>query len=378
MKNFSLLFGVLCLAGIHEAFGQRSCGSTEYLIQQFEQDPAYKKRLSEIEEQTKSFQRNALNVTPQVYTIRVVFHIVYNVNSPEQNVSDEQIMTQLDILNKDFRRQNTDADNHWVQAADTEIQFALATEDPQGNPTTGITRHATNETSFSYAQDKVKQDGYGTAGWNPEQYLNIWVCKISGNILGYATFPGGTPWRDGAVITYTAFGTGGTATAPFDLGRTATHEIGHYFNLQHIWGDGGCGVDDEVADTPESDGPNYDCNVGAVHCGTEDMVANYMDYSDDACMNLFTAGQKSRMRALLAPGGAREGLLVNTEVTYRFVGPGTDWNNAANWQAGGVPPANYDGVIYIDSDCEKADGIEVIPPKQLMVQPAVYFQVTGN
>ncbi|MEC8362128.1 MAG: M43 family zinc metalloprotease, partial [Bacteroidota bacterium] len=114
---------------------------------------------------------------------------------------------------------------------------------------------------------------------------------------------------DGIVCNYTATGNTGTASAPFDLGRTATHEVGHYLNLRHIWGDGGCGASDFVDDTPDSDGPNYGCALGSAACGTTDMVQNYMDYSDDACMNLFTQGQSDRMNALFAPGGARASLV---------------------------------------------------------------------
>ena len=141
--------------------------------------------------------------------------------------------------------------------------------------------------------------------WDPSSYLNIWVCNLGSGLLGYAQFPGGNPATDGVVCDYAYFGTIGTATFPFDEGRTCTHEVGHYLNLRHIWGDGGCSVDDFVSDTPTSDGPNYGCALGHVSCGSTDMVQNYMDYSDDGCMNLYTAGQAARMNALFAPGGAR-------------------------------------------------------------------------
>ena len=149
----------------------------------------------------------------------------------------------------------------------------------------------------------------GSDAWPAADYMNFWVCDLGASLLGYAQFPGGPADTDGIVCNYTATGNIGTAQAPFDLGRTATHEVGHYLNLRHIWGDGGCGASDFVDDTPDSDSPNYGCALGNVACGTEDMVQNYMDYSDDACMNLFTQGQSDRMNALFAPGGARASLV---------------------------------------------------------------------
>ncbi|MGB1619414.1 MAG: M43 family zinc metalloprotease, partial [Flavobacteriales bacterium] len=244
-----------------------------------------------------------------VVTIPVVFHVLY-ANST-QNISDAQIQSQLDILNADFRRQNTDQDNIWSQAADTEIEFCLASFDPSGAPTNGILRVPTTVSSFG-SNDAMKFTSQGGSdAWPYTDYLNFWVCNIGGGILGYAQFPGGNAATDGVVNGYQYTGTIGTATAPFDLGRTGTHEVGHWLNLRHIWGDGPCGSDDFVADTPESDGANYGCALGHVSCSTEDMVQNYMDYSDDACMNVFSQGQADRMQALFGPGGARVSLLAS-------------------------------------------------------------------
>jgi hypothetical protein len=158
---------------------------------------------------------------------------------------------------------------------------------------------------------------------NPSGALNVWVCEIGGGILGYAQFPGGNASTDGVVCDYRYFGTTGTATPPFNLGRTMTHEVGHYLNLRHIWGDGGCNVDDFVGDTPKAGGPNYTgspCTYpGPNSCTPKgrpgqpddfDMFQNYMDYSDDVCMNLFTVGQKDRMWA--AVNASRPGLLTAT------------------------------------------------------------------
>ena len=285
----------------------RNCGAMDHLEHQLETDPKRAEKLDRIEQHTQQFLNNPSRAVDGVITIPVVVHVVWNTNA--ENISDAQIQSQIDVLNDDFRRLNSDADNTWSQAADSEIEFCLATLDPNGNATNGITRTQTSNTSFS-TNDAVKFDSQGGKdAWPASDYLNVWVCDISGGILGYAQFPGGPPATDGVVNDYQYFGTTGTATAPFDLGRTMTHEVGHWLNLRHIWGDGGCSVDDFVSDTPTSDAPNYGCATGHVSCSSTDMVENYMDYSDDACMNLFTAGQRDRMRALFDTGGARESIL---------------------------------------------------------------------
>ncbi len=262
-------------------------------------------------EQIEAFTR-AYETTPQlrngnVITIPVVVNVIYKTNA--QNISEAQIQSQIDILNDDFRRTNSDANNTWSQAADTEIEFCLASVDPDGNPTNGIRRKSSNKPSWG-TNDAMKGN-QGLTPWDPSSYLNMWVCNLSGGILGYAQFPGGPASTDGVVIDYQYFGDIGTATFPFDLGRTCTHEVGHYLNLRHIWGDGGCSVDDFVDDTPLSDGPNYGCALGHVSCGTVDMVENYMDYGDDACLTVYTADQAVRMHALFAPGGARHSLTLS-------------------------------------------------------------------
>lgn len=289
-----------------DAFTQkRTCGTMDHFQHQKEMDPELENRLNEIEQFTKDYQKT--NAKQQVVTIPIVFHVVFK--TPTQNISDAQVLSQLQVLNDDFRRLNSDQDNIWPQAADTEIEFCLATLDPNGDPTTGITRTSTNVTNFGTSDDVKFDISGGIDAWPTDQYLNVWVCQIGGGILGYGQFPGGDPDTDGVVCDYKYFGTIGTASAPFDLGRTATHEVGHYLNLRHIWGDGDCPVDDFVADTPRSDAPNFGCAIGHQSCSSTDMVQNYMDYSDDGCMNLFTLDQKSRMHALFAPGGDRNSLL---------------------------------------------------------------------
>lgn len=296
---------------------ERVCHTMGNLDRLMHEKPKMAQRMALIEKQTETYvrqvQANPAQRSQLVVTIPVVFHILYN--TAAENISEAQVMSQLDILNEDFRRLNADQDNVWSQAADTQIEFCLASQDPNGNPTDGILRVPTNLTSFG-TNDAMKFTSQGGSdAWPASDYMNFWVCDLGSSLLGYAQFPGGPASTDGIVCNYTATGSTGTASVPFDLGRTATHEVGHYLNLRHIWGDGGCGASDFVDDTPDSDGPNYGCALGSAACGTTDMVQNYMDYSDDACMNLFTQGQSDRMNALFAPGGARASLVSSPGCT---------------------------------------------------------------
>ncbi|MEM6770178.1 MAG: M43 family zinc metalloprotease [Bacteroidota bacterium] len=284
---------------------QRNCSSMEVLDQEIQQDPTRLERLDELEKFTRSFKPE--EGAKAIITIPIVVHVVYNGSA--QNISDAQIQSQIQVLNDDFRRLNSDADNVWSQAADSEIEFCLATVDPNGNATNGIIRKSTTVNGFGTNNSVKFASSGGSNAWPAADYLNVWVCNIGGGILGYAQFPGGSASTDGVVNDYRYFGTIGTATAPFNLGRTMTHEVGHYLNLRHIWGDGNCNVDDFVSDTPLASGSNGGCQIGSSSCGSVDMVQNYMDYSDDACMNLFTQGQKARMQAALA--GPRASLLTS-------------------------------------------------------------------
>jgi len=190
--------------------------------------------------------------------------------------------------------------------ADANVQFALAKKDPAGKTTSGIIRIKTTRTSFS-DDDSVKSQATGGANpWPSNRYLNIWVCTLAGGLLGYAQFPGGPAQTDGVVILNTAFGTNGTASPPFNLGRTATHEIGHWLNLHHIWGDSSihsCSDSDFIADTPTQEGPNYG-KPGFPHISCSngpngDMFMNFMDYVDDDSMFMFTPQQIVRIQATL-------------------------------------------------------------------------------
>jgi hypothetical protein len=267
-------------------------------------------QIEKIERFIEQYQNNPQRAAADVYTIPVVVHVVHR--NAQQNISEDQILSQIAILNEDFRRMNSDADDIWPQAADSEIEFCLANLDPDGNPTNGITRTSTTVNSFNLSNRVKFTNQGGHDAWPSGDYLNFWVCNLAGTLLGYAQFPGGNPATDGIVCDFNYVGNIGTATMPYHLGRTATHEVGHWLGLRHIWGDGGCGVDDNIADTPLSDASNGGCNIGHISCGTVDMVQNYMDYTNDACMNLFTEGQKTRMRSFLSPGGSRESLVNST------------------------------------------------------------------
>lgn len=319
LQHTILTFCLILGLGTYLHAQTRNCGSMEYLENQQQLDPNRTLKLEQIERHTNEYLAGHERVEG-VITIPVVVHVVWNTNA--ENISNAQIQSQIDILNEDFRRLNADAANTPADfqgvAADSEIEFCLATTDPNGNPTNGITRTQTSVSSFSTNDNMKFNSSGGKDAWPAGQYLNIWVCDISGGILGYAQFPGGSAATDGVVNDYQYFGNIGTATAPFDLGRTCTHEVGHWLNLRHIWGDGNCNADDFVADTPRAGGANYtgapctypgpnSCNDGAGDL--PDMFQNYMDYSDDGCMNLFTTGQRTRMRALFDGGGARVSLL---------------------------------------------------------------------
>jgi hypothetical protein len=314
---FSILSMTLLLS--LNTTAQRKCGSAEHYHEMLQNNPSFAQQRQLIETQTANYENNPSSHKRAVVTIPVVFHVVYN--TTVQNVTDAQIQSQLTVLNADFRKLNTDISllpaAFTGLAADCEIQFCLAQQDPAGLATTGIVRKSTTTTSFS-TNDGVKYTAQGGDNiWDRNKYLNIWVCNLSGGVLGYAQFPGGPAATDGVVITYTALGTMGTAASPYNKGRTATHEVGHWLNLYHIWGDDGtaCTGDDLVADTPNQADENYGCptfpQISCSNGPNGDLFMNYMDYTNDACMYMFTTGQKTRLSALFAAGGSRASLATS-------------------------------------------------------------------
>ncbi|HEU5130369.1 MAG TPA: zinc metalloprotease [Glycomyces sp.] len=284
----------------------RWCGTMAVHHHLLEVQPRYAEARTGIEDQAFAWRRGARRET--TVTIPVVVHVVWHEEA--QNIADEQIDGQIAVLNADFRKRNADLDTvpepFAPLVADARVEFALAATGPDGEPTTGVTRTRTDTALFD-ADDAVKHSASGGAdAWPADRYLNLWVCPLGGGLLGYAQFPGGEPETDGVVVNHRGFGTTGTATAPFDGGRTAVHEIGHWLNLRHIWGDDGegCSGSDFVDDTPNQGGPNRGVprfpNISCDNAPHGDLFMNFMDYSDDAAAVMFTEGQTERMDACLA------------------------------------------------------------------------------
>ena len=281
------------------AITQRKCATQDVLEAQLKADPTLAIRMNQIE----AFTQNAL-LTKRLVNGKVVIPVVVNVlyRTAAENISDAQIQSQIDVLNKDFTATNPDFANTPAEfagvAANVGITFELVK----------INRKSTTKSSWGTrdAMKKTKQGGLDPT--SPTTNLNLWVCTIGGGILGYAQFPGGSSATDGVAIDSKYFGLSGTANYPYNLGRTASHEIGHWMNLRHIWGDASCG-DDLVADTPVAKTSNFGVPVypyvSTCLPAHNEMTMNYMDYTDDRGMFMFTNGQKSRMSALFVSGGAR-------------------------------------------------------------------------
>ena len=327
IKKFLLGFGVALFLNMaaQTQHPHRSCGTMDVLNEQLQNDPSLKQRMDQAESAVAAYVAEHQNSKANaITTIPVVFHVLYNTTA--QNISDARILAQLDVLNKDYARLNADAGStpsaFTGVASATNVQFCLAQRDPSGNATTGIVRKSTTKTSFSSTGNPAKFSSQGgNDAWPAGSYLNIWVCNLSGGLLGYAQFPGGAASTDGVVCLTGSIGgpsAPGTST-PYHLGRTLTHEVGHYLGLYHIWGDDGtaCTGSDLVSDTPNQGDENYGCPVfPTVSCSNGpngDMFMNYMDYTDDACMNMLTAGQSVRIDATM--NGSRVALKTSLGCT---------------------------------------------------------------
>ncbi len=318
-----LLFLIGVVAFTFPLAAQKSCEAGNYKQKRLKENEFLAGNLSRIETLIRQFSENnqgsiAARGEETIIKIPVIVHILYHY--PQEKISDAQVLSQIEVLNRHFRRLNADSVNtpsyFRPLAADCGIEFQLAISDPRRRSTTGIIRKYTPVKEWE-ADDKMKfSSEMGDDAWDPQSYLNIWVCNLN-RVAGYASVPGDAPAKDGVVIGFPAFGTLNTQPG-YEMGKTAVHEVGHWLNLKHIWGDQYCG-DDGVDDTPKQAGYNIGCpGVVNITCGNGphgDMYMNYMDLTSDACMNLFTLGQKMRMRVLFETGGPRHGILSSYGLT---------------------------------------------------------------
>lgn len=329
---------VRCVSSEYESFLQEK-ESKRATTQEFEEWLAPKTEAAK----SKLLARRGTTGTNAVITIPVVVHVIHSGQSvgSGRNISDARVMSQITVLNQDFRKMlDTPGYNTNPVGADVEVEFCLAKVDPNGNATTGIDRVNLGNTTWS--ENNVETILKPQTIWDPTRYFNIWVCQFGNDlsgVLGYAQFPSGsglqglqgpyTPTTDGVIIDWRAFGSSdfngasGTYFPNIDKGRTTTHETGHFLGLRHIWGDGGsqdagiknCNATDYCNDTPVAGWENYDCNQVYDSCPSSpgnDMTENYMDYTNDACMNIFTLDQKARMMAVLQNSPRRNTLGSST------------------------------------------------------------------
>lgn len=286
-------------------FAQNRCNTSEFEALQYQKNPALKLQKKVFEDKLQSLtssqsKRRTLN---DIVTIPVVFHVLHQNEEEDENVSVAKLTSQIDVLNEDFRRKNDDTTSIWPQATDTKIRFSLANVDINGNYFNGITRTLTSIDVFEYQTDSTFLDAKGGKDIWPG-YLNIYICDLGadyGGPAGFSSLPGYAAEIDAVVLHYEVTGLDYPLLFPFLEGRTATHEVGHWLNLQHLWGSAedeseyDCYMqDDGVEDTPFSLKPYFGCETGS-SCESEDMAENFMDYHDDACINFFTQGQAERM-----------------------------------------------------------------------------------
>jgi len=312
MKRIILLVLFLSLFGLSNAQSHRTCGTVASQKALEAKYPDLKAKQNLLELKLQKWIHNPKNQkSDDIIIIPVVVHILYNNNY--QNISDAQIKSQIDVLNEDYRKRNADTVNtpslFDSLAADIGIEFCLAHQNPNGGWTNGVTRTHTSKTAFDLMLNDAKYTSQGGIdAWDRDKYYNVWVVPsikagASTGILGYAQMPGGPAATDGVVVGFRYFGDTLKVSPPYNKGRTLTHETGHWLSLYHIWGDDGnaCSGTDYVQDTPNQGSENYGCpNFPHPSCNnTSDMFMNYMDYTDDACMSMFTLGQKQRMVGVL-------------------------------------------------------------------------------
>ncbi len=375
MKKISLIFLTLGLSLI--SIAQNRCHTDEYLGHLVESNPELAEKIEQQRLDFNAYQQQKSNfkqaAAPEdlVY-IPVVFHVVHRTNA--QNIPDARIFEQLERLNMDYSATNSDTSTVPTEfkpfISDTKIRFVLATVGPDGNTTTGITRTETDEFSFSINDDGIK---YSTLGgvdaWDTDNYLNIWVGNITSGILGYAMPPvNAGNSNDGVVIGYRYVGYG--SNWQYNIGRTATHEVGHYLGLEHVWGQGGCSSDDGIQDTPKQSSPHYGESSHPISsCGSNDMFMNYMDYGDDNVLVMFTTDQKTKMEYSLDI--IRNGLATSEPVGIEeeapkvlsvYPNPTSDIVNITfkeNVDNGQVQIIDVTGRVYVTENVEGAQKLTI-------------------
>lgn len=332
------------------SFHGEQCATSIMVQDKIASNPEIKEKREGIELKVQQWIKNNPKAkTEEIISIPVVIHILYR--NASENISDAQIQSQIDVLNEDFRKLNTNFPATPAPfktiAADCELEFCLAKFDPLGNDTTGITRTSVSN-SFNIFNNYFSTVNGGQDPWDNSRYVNIWVGELGPGLLGFATPPGtATGNDDGLVIDDEAFGRIGTAAnnLPAHLGRTATHEMGHYFDLEHVWGlFGGCSNDDLVSDTPLQNRSSFGCpsfprTDNCTTMGDGIMFSNYMDYTNDACMTMFTEGQKQRMIAAI--NTSRSGLLNTTLCTTNQSGVSLIENPAKDFQVSPNPASDF-------------------------------------
>ncbi len=313
---FALTFQYTIVLALGEV---ERCSTEKYMQLQLANNPKLLTKIDENDQAAKDWlvnqkERGAYFKTNQsIITIPVVVHILYNENAPEDNLSMEQILSQIEVLNQDYQLRNPDRNNipeiFQDVAANIDIAFCLASRDPNGAFTDGVTRTKlpADLITFTLEDDQIKRPELGgVAPWSRDHYLNIWVGRLEEDVLGYSSSPGFSASIDGVAISTRYFGKGSQFNLhpSYNRGRTTTHEIGHWLGLRHTWGaseENGCNFDDGIEDTPNSAAPYYDCPLlsNSVSCDSQDMTMNFMEYVNDVCMYMFTNGQKERILSVL-------------------------------------------------------------------------------
>lgn len=293
-------------------FAQRQCESFEYEGQLIQRNHSLVDSVNSIENFVNArLSSSERTQQSKIITIPVIVHILYHF--PGENISDDVVKSQITALNRDYRKQNADTTKipavFKPLAADCGIEFQLATVDPGGRASTGIIHKYTPITKWT-TDDEIKSSSeLGDDGWDPKSYLNIWVGTLE-SFLGYSSLPGYPADKDGVVISNAVFGI--KTSGSFNRGRTAVHEVGHWLGLRHLWGDADCG-DDGVADTPKQETFTNGCpSTVRISCNNGpngDMYMDYMDFTNDDCLVMFTKGQRQKMLALFQPGGPRYSIL---------------------------------------------------------------------